>query len=172
MSNNLTCPMEIRYLNRCFPVTSVPNPGTGNNCLGYALGSMLRCEPEDLRWALCDFLAKSPHELQETLACSILEDLDAIPEPERVSRALHDLRHGCFIPADVFLAYCKTRRGRLLCHHSVIFFAKRERYYEPVAYHWDTSCRTTHYVGCDDVHYEELKVVNELVFSTMFFRNQ
>jgi hypothetical protein len=169
MSDNLTHPMEIRFRGRRFPVTSVPNPGTGNNCLGYALGSMLRCEPEDLRWALCSFLANSPPELQATLACSILEDLDAVPEPERVSRALYELRHGCFIPADVFLAYCQSNHKRLVRRDSVIFFAKRDDYYEPVAGYWDPNSTQTHYTGCDDVHYEELRVKNNKLLDLLYF---
>jgi hypothetical protein len=169
MSDNLTCPMEIRFQDRRFPVTSVPNPGTGNNCLGYALGSMLRCEPEDLRWALCGFMAASPPELQATLACSILEDLDDVPEPERVPRALHELRHGCFIPADVFLAYCQSNRKRLLRRDSVIFFAKREDYYEPVAGHREPHSTETRFVGCDDVHYEELRVQNKRLLHSLYF---
>ena len=151
--------MEIYYNGARFSVTAIPNPGTGNNCLGYALGSMLKTDPEDLRWALCDFMHHAPRELQETIACSIIEELDEVPEPQRVATALHALQHGCFIPADLFVAFCADGRNRrkYLSRHNVIFFAKRSHFYEPVLFHVEPGSTTTQYIGCDEVHYEALQ---------------
>jgi hypothetical protein len=151
--------MEIHFSGIRIPVTEIPNPGTGNNCLGYALGPMLKTDPEDLRWALCDFMSRAPTELQETIACSIIEDLDDVPEPERVSTALKALQHGCFVPADLFVAFCAMghNRRKFLSRHNVIFFAKRSHFYEPVVFHREVGSTTTQYIGCDEVHYEALQ---------------
>ena len=149
--------MKIKHKGLSLDCESIPNPGSGNNCLGFALGRMLNAEPEDLRWALCEFLAKGR---DEVVACSILEDFERIAPVERQRAALHSLRHGCFIPADVFIAYCASRfrRRGLLRRHNVVFFAKRDQFYEPVCHYLDDVSLPTEYVGCDGVHYEALKL--------------
>jgi len=168
--------MEIRYGTRRFPVHVIENPGTDNNCLGYALGRMLKGEPADLRDALCDYLeASAPYkELCDSLTCSILDDhFETVPEDQRFAAALHALRNNCFIPADVFVSFCKRgpSRRRLLNRYNVVFFAERDGYYEPVTYHLDDISRPTQYVGCDNTHYEALKLNprHMLQFDVTFF---
>jgi hypothetical protein len=167
-------PMEIRYGTRRFPVRAIHNSGKGNNCLGYALGSMLKCEPSELRASLCEFVRCCPDpEMQADLACSVLEALDDVPESDRVEAAARALERGCFIPADVFVAYCakgKDRR-RTLLKHNVIFFAERDDHYEPVTFYLDHVSQITHYVGCDNTHYEALALSprHQLQFDVLFF---
>lgn len=164
--------MEIRYGTRRFPVTVMETPGTDNNCLGYALGSMLRCEPAELREALCEYLENAGAD-RDIMACSVIQDFESVPEEARLTRALQELKAGSFIPADVFLSFCKNGPGRrrLLCRNNVVFFAERAGYYEPVAYHLDHVSRATQYIGCDNVHYETLRLSprHMLQFDVMFF---
>jgi hypothetical protein len=168
--------MEIRHGSRRIPVNRVPNPGTGNNCLGYALGPMLKCDPEDLRASLVDFVRDcADHDTQMDLACSVLDDFEKVPEAERVGAAIRELEGGCFIPADIFVAYCaqgKDRR-RTLMRHNVVFFAERQGYWEPVTYHLDDVARLTQYVGCNrsNTHYEALAMGarHQLQFDVAFF---
>jgi len=168
--------MSIHYGNRQFPVEVVENPGTGNNCLGFALGDMLRGEPSDLRDALCRFVESIPSDcdLGKSIACSILEDFESVPEDRQHEVALCRLRRGCFIPADLFVAYCHSGkdRRRLLKRDNVVFFAEREgSVYEPVCYYLDDVSRRTQYIGCDETHYEELRLKprHELQFDVAFF---
>lgn len=168
--------MEIRHGSRRIPVKTIPNPGTGNNCLGYALGPMLKCDPAELRSSLCDFVRDcADSDTQADLACSVLEDFEKVPEAQRVAEAVRALEAGCFIPADLFVAYCaqgKDRR-RTLMRHNVVFFAERDGYYEPVVYHLDNVARLTQYVGCNDSnsHYEALAMGarQQLQFDVAFF---
>lgn len=156
-------PMLVVYGKRRFPVEVIPNPGTNNNCLGFALGDMLKGDPQDLRDSLCNFMETyvCDKEMRDDMACSILLNFEHIDEDKRFNIALQNLKDGCFIPADLFLAYCERGQDRrkLLRRHNVVFFAERdEGCYEPVCYYLHDSSMPTQYIGCDETHYQQLKM--------------
>jgi len=167
--------MEIRTGTRRFPCRVIENPGTGNNCLGYALGSMLKARPSELRRALVHYFesVQQDQELSESFACSVLEDFESVPEAERVNCAIARLKANSFIPADLFVSYCQSGpwRRKMLERRNVVFFAERDGYYEPVTYYLDDVSRPTHYIGCDNTHYEALSmsVRHQLQFDVEFF---
>lgn len=166
--------MEIRHKTRSFPVKVVPNAGLNNNCLGYALGPMLKQSPEDLRDSICRFVESCDREtLREVYACSIVQEFESIPESRRFEVALAHLKGHGFIPADLFVAYCQAGpdRRRLLHRNNVVFLAERTGYYEPVTHYLDNVSRRTQYIGCDNTHYEALEMSprHQMQFDLMYF---
>lgn len=145
----------------------ISNSGEGNNCLGFALEAMLLCTPQELRDALVHFMNKMRignrecRILGRLLAISLL-DIDDDIRDEQLDRAIRCLKKGCFIPADVFLAYCEYMRYRhrkLLHRGNIVFFIKNKNQYIPQCSYYDNVALPTQYIGCvDNLHYQRLKL--------------
>jgi len=155
---------------RKFPCVEFETSGMGNNCLGYALAPILKVTPVALRMALVDFFERSDDDLQKFLSYSILQSTDG-----SVTEARHALAGSCFIPADVFIAFCQYGKRNDVLHkrNSVVFFKREGDAFIPVCFYKADNAFHTEYVVCDGTHYQRILFVsqsNEQLFQILFFK--
>lgn len=131
--------------------------GQDNNCLGYALGGMLRCTPAELREAIACYVERiRDPEISRVVCQSVTERDDASSE-----EATACIRGGCFIPADVFVSYC------IHCHMhlqrgNVVFLLRDGCRMSPICFYYDSVKLPTTYVCCtDNTHFERVHMALE-----------
>lgn len=150
--------MNVVCKGKYVPCTEIDNPGINNNCLGYSLGSMLRTTPEGLRNALIKFLhllkLESP-DYCNLVSLSVLDDDSDNPYKDAVS----ELTNGCFIPADLFMAYCEYYKGKTnpcMQNCNVMFLIQHDKIYTPLCYFVENIAFPTIYIGGNGYHYKRV----------------
>lgn len=164
----------IRFDSSDFPVMKLENCGDGNNCLGYALGNFLRCTPFEFRESLKAMIVanRDNKEFLSNVCLSLFED-EEIQSEYQYNRIWFALCNACFIPAEVFILWCMNsqEKQKYLLKCNVIFFVKRDSYYEPVTAYLENVSYSTCYIGWKNFHYEQLimQKKNSLLFDVAYF---
>jgi hypothetical protein len=165
----------VQYLNHEFPVKIISNPGSNNDCLGYALGNFLKCSPKELRESFKRLVIKNAcdQEFLKSVVMTLQENCEHVSSGNEYNVIMSLLNQQCFIPADFFLLWCARSddKEHLLLKSNIVFFVKREEFFEPVTYWFDDITLSTCYIGCSNFHFEQLimQKKNCIWFDLLFF---
>ena len=164
----------VRFDNMDFPVLKISNCGEGNNCLGFALGNFLKCKPAELRESIKAMVITnaSDADFLNKVCLSLFEGDERAPENQYWD-IISALNNGCFLPAELFIMWCMNSNAKkvYLLNCNVIFFVKRNDYYETVVSYLENVSLSTCYIGCNNFHYEQLLMQkkNSLLFDVAYF---